>query len=405
MHILPDKAFDSELQIKDLLSGIDQAKLSQTIQTLLGEDARLLDLSGEPVLGQQRTAQAAQRYPITIEIEPVGYLESDDVDKASAVGVIIEQLLKAAQRYQMASSLHLEAVHSDYEQLQQKHQELRESETHLRKLTEHLEQQVEEQVQVIENSQRQLFQAEKLASVGQLAAGVAHEINNPIGFIRSNMQTAKQYVEQFEHFTQALQQGMSLTEAWEKEDIDFLLEDLQTLVQENIEGVDRVAKIVTDLKEFSNVDHAEDEPADINHLIKTVSNVISNQIQQKTEVVLQLEPLPLLRCNPGHLGQVFLNMLQNSAHAMKGKRGQITVTSEVANDIISIRIIDNGSGIDEERLPRIFDPFFTTHEVGQGTGLGLTVSHDIITTHGGSLDVESQVGVGTTFTIQLPVKV
>ncbi len=404
MHILPEKTFDSELQLKDLLSDTNQTKLTQAILTLLGEDARLVDLYGEPVLGQEPTAQAAQRCPVCVEIEPIGYLECSDIDKASAVGKIIEQLLKIAQRNQMMSSLHLEAVHADYEQLQQKHQALSESEARLRELTEHLEQRVEEQVHVIENSQRQLFQAEKLASVGQLAAGVAHEINNPIGFVRSNMQTAGQYVKQFERFAQALKQGTPLTQAWQKEDIEFLLEDFQTLVQENIDGIDRVARIVSDLKEFSNVDHEEDELTDINHLIETVSNVASSQIQQKAELVLKLEPVPLLHCNPGHLGQVFLNMMQNSAQAMEDKRGQVTVTSEATNDTITVRIIDNGKGISEEKLSRIFEPFFTTQKVGSGTGLGLTVSHDIITAHGGSLDVESKVGTGTTFIIRLPVK-
>jgi len=404
MHILPDKTFDRELQLKELLSDIDQVKLSQAIQILLGEDARLVDLSGEPVLGQKRAAQVVQRTPISIEIEPVGYLESSDADRACAVGRMIEQLLKTAQRYQMASSLHLEAVHADFEQLQQKHRALAESEARLRELTEHLEQRVDEQVHVIEGAQRQLFQAEKLASVGQLAAGVAHEINNPIGFVRSNMHTAEQYLKQFECFAQALKQGVPLTEAWQKEDIDFLLEDFQMLVQENIDGVDRVARIVSDLKAFSNVDHAGDESTDINDLIETVSHVAASQVNQKAELVLQLEPLPLLHCNPGHLGQVFLNMLQNSAQAMGAERGRIKVATEVVGDMITVQIIDNGKGIPEEKLSRIFDPFFTTHEVGCGTGLGLTVSNDIITTHGGSIDVESQLGMGTTFTIRLPVK-
>ncbi|MCF6281663.1 MAG: ATP-binding protein [Candidatus Polarisedimenticolaceae bacterium] len=404
MPILPDKAFDSEPQLRELLSGIDQTKLAQAIQTLLGEDARLLDLLGEPVWSSGQAAQEAKRYPISIEIEPIGYLECSNAEQAHAVGKIIEQLLKTAQRYQMAAQLHLEATHADYEKLQQKHEALMKSEASLQELTEHLEQRIEEQIQVIEHSQRQLYQAEKLASVGQLAAGVAHEINNPIGFIRSNMQTAGQYVKQFERFAQALKQGAPLTETWQKEDIDFLLEDFQTLVQENIDGVDRVARIVSDLKEFSNVDHSADELTDINHLIKTVCNIASSHIQQKAELVLQLDPLPLLHCNPGHLGQVVLNMLQNSAQAMEGKRGQITVASNVSGDTITVQIIDNGKGIPEERLSKIFEPFFTTHEVGGGTGLGLTVSHDIITAHGGTLEVESQVGTGTTFTIQLPVK-
>ncbi|HEC17549.1 MAG TPA: two-component sensor histidine kinase [Sedimenticola sp.] len=404
MHLVPDKEFDREPGLKELLSGVDPAGLHRIIDALLDGDVRLVDAAGGFVLGAEQTPPGAQRRPLCIDIEPIGYLESSDAGRIGAVGRLIELLLKSSHRYQMASRLHLEAVQADYEKLQRKHRALQASEARLRELTEHLEQRVQEQVHVIEDSQRQLYQAEKLASVGQLAAGIAHEINNPIGFIRSNLETAQQYVRQIESFARMLKQGVALEQAWRREDMDFLLEDFQTLVQENIDGADRVARIVSDLKEFSNVDQGDDELADINRLIETVTNVAASQIQQKADVSLQLGSLPPTRCNPGHLGQVFLNMLQNSAQAMGDKRGKITLVSEAAGDTITVRIIDDGKGIPPEQLSRIFDPFFTTQDVGQGTGLGLTVSRDIIAAHGGSLDVESRPGEGTAFTIRLPVK-
>ena len=160
---------------------------------------------------------------------------------------------------------------------------------------------------------------------------------------------------------------------------------------------------MSDLKEFSNVDQIEDEMVNLNDNIRSACNVAAHQINDHADLELMLGELPPLRCKPGHLSQVFLNLLLNAAQAMS-KRGKIRILSHVEKDRIVILFSDTGCGIPPEVMPRIFDPFFTTHDVGSGTGLGLTVSRDIIIAHGGNIEVSSEPNVGTTFTIHLPIK-
>jgi signal transduction histidine kinase len=306
----------------------------------------------------------------------------------------------------MASELHLETVQEDYEELQRKHAALQASEARYRELAAQLEQRVAEQVKTIEAAQRQLYQSEKLASVGQLAAGVAHEINNPIGFIVSNLSTAQGYVQRLNTFAVRLHAAMAtaeLQQAWREDDLDFVLRDFVALLAESSEGAARVARIVTDLKGFSRVDQVGAEEADINDVIRQVCNVAAGQVRGRAKVTLQLGTLPRLRCNSAQLGQVFLNLLLNAADAVAAP-GEIRFESDMAENSIRVRVSDNGRGIAAELLPRIFDPFFTTKTVGSGTGLGLTVSNDIVKAHGGSIEVASTVGKGSTFTVWLPVK-
>ena len=307
----------------------------------------------------------------------------------------------------MASALHLEAVHADYEQLQRKHEALKESEARYKALAENLEQRVQEQVRTIETAQRQLYQSEKLASVGQLAAGVAHEINNPIGFIMSNLGTAQLYVQRMADFGQQLHAEAdvhAIVTAWQECKMKAMLDDFSSLLQESAEGAGRVARIVADLKAFSNVDRETEEIVDLNSVVQAVCNVAAAQFRQQASISLDLGALPMLRCRPGHLGQVILNMLRNAAQAMSDRPGEISIATRARENEITVGIRDTGAGIPESDLPRIFEPFFTTREIGQGTGLGLTVSHDIVQAHGGRITVDSRVGVGTTFTIHLPAR-
>lgn len=312
--------------------------------------------------------------------------------------------MQSGARYFMASEMHIEVVKEDFAELQRKHAALQESEARYKSLAEHLDERVKVQVGTIESTQRQLYQAEKMASVGQLAAGVAHEINNPIGFIRSNLSTALGYVRKITGMAELIktQGSTQLAAAWKAADLDFVLEDFASLLNESISGADRVTRIVADLKGFSNVDQAEEETVNLNDNIRSVCNVAASQINKQADLKLTLGELPALRCHAGHLNQVFLNLLLNAAQAMK-TRGEIHIQSGVVNKQICISFSDTGSGIPADVLPRIFDPFFTTHEVGSGTGLGLTVCRDIITALGGRIEVESAPGTGTKFTIYLPV--
>jgi len=261
-------------------------------------------------------------------------------------------------------------------------------------------------------TQTRLLQNEKMASIGQLAAGVAHEINNPVGFIRSNLTTLGKYLDKIRQYVEVqdwiLQRELSgevldeVRQAARRLKIDYLFEDIPDLLQESIDGADRVRTIVQNLKSFSRVDQAQYGEADINECLESTINIVWNELKYKTTLHRDYGDLPRIRCYPQQLNQVFMNMLVNAAQAIETK-GDIWVRTMVENDQIVVQIQDNGSGIPEEIKERIFEPFFTTKEVGKGTGLGMSISWDIVQKHGGRIEVESQVGVGTTFFIYLPV--
>ena len=269
-------------------------------------------------------------------------------------------------------------------------------------------------IKKLEEAHNQLLQSEKLASIGQLAAGVAHEINNPIGFVNSNLGTLKNYVGDLLQIIALYESGRPLLAAdpalhsrieavCGKADLDFLRSDIETLIAESIEGTARVRRIVQDLRDFSRVDSLEWQWADLHAGLESTLNVVMSEIRYKADVVRQFGTLPKVECMPAQLNQVFMNMLVNAAQSI-AERGTITLRSGCANDQAWISIGDTGKGIPNELMTRIFDPFFTTKPVGKGTGLGLSVSYGIVKKHGGRIDVESVPGQGTTFTIRLPVR-
>ncbi|MHB8165777.1 MAG: sensor histidine kinase [Sulfuricella sp.] len=396
---LEPRTFDREFDLAELLAGMPLARMAQILATLLAGEFRLVTVGGRLMLGRAEPFAQPRRAAIRHDLEALGHLESASADEArlSAAAAMLELMLQLSARYLMAADLHIETVEEDYASL-------KESEARYKALSEELEARVRQQVEIIETAQRQLYQAEKLASIGQLAAGVAHEINNPIGFIRSNLGTAQQYVRGLSRLAALMKTGdiAQCRAAWEQADTGFVIEDFAALLRESIAGADRVAKIVADLKGFSSVDQAEEEIVDLNDNLRFASNVLAGQLKGKAELVLELGALPKTLCLPGHLNQVFLNLLLNAAQAITDQ-GRITVQSDAAGNEIRIRISDNGCGIPAGNLDRIFDPFFTTREVGSGTGLGLTVCRDIIQAHGGRIEVESKVGAGTMFTVYLPV--
>ena len=265
----------------------------------------------------------------------------------------------------------------------------------------------------LQQTQAQIFQQEKMASIGQLAAGVAHEINNPMGFISSNLTSLGKYMEKISTFNAALMEAVqskgdtetiaTLNELRKKMKIDFILGDISGLLAESHDGAERVRRIVQDLKSFSHVDEAECKPFSINECLTSTLNMARNEIKYVADVEEEYDPdLPLLNCYPQQLNQVFMNIMVNAAHAIEG-HGIIRIKTEREADDIVVRISDTGKGIAPENLARIFEPFFTTKEVGKGTGLGLSISYDIIKRHGGIMNVESEIGVGTTFIIRFPL--
>ncbi|MBP6188840.1 MAG: hemerythrin domain-containing protein [Azonexus sp.] len=257
----------------------------------------------------------------------------------------------------------------------------------------------------VEEAQQQLLQSEKMAAIGQLAAGVAHEINNPVGFVNSNLGTLKTYVGQLLNVITAYETGVpeDIAAARNKADIEFLRDDLPSLVAESQEGLGRVTKIVQDLKDFSHVDQAEHQRADLNAAIESTLNVVWNELKYKAEIVRELGDIPAVACVPAQINQVFMNLLVNAAQAIE-HQGKIFVRSGAENNQAWFEIEDTGQGMSEEVRNRIFEPFFTTKPVGKGTGLGLSISYDIIVKkHGGNLDVRSTPGKGTCFRIWLPI--
>jgi signal transduction histidine kinase len=271
-----------------------------------------------------------------------------------------------------------------------------------------LESRIAEEVLKNREKDGMLLHQDKLASIGQLAAGVAHEINNPMGFIMGNLSTLKQYAGSLQKYCQLVENNVpdsirpALQEARKQLDLDYILDDLTPLLAESTEGAERVRRIVMDLKDFARPDSEEMHDADLNQLIQSTINIVRNELRYVAELDLQLGELPRLVCHSQQINQVISNLLVNAAHAIE-TQGVITVITSHQGDHVVLVIADTGKGIPPELCSRIFDPFFTTKEVGKGTGLGLSISYDIIKKHNGEITVESEVGKGTTFTVKLPV--
>jgi len=257
---------------------------------------------------------------------------------------------------------------------------------------------------------RSLLQAEKMAAVGQLAAGVAHEINNPIGFVNSNLGTLKDYAGQLLTLLDDCAREAAgdaalsarLEAAFAQVDLPYVREDLKALLQESQEGLDRVKHIVQALKDFAHVDAAEMQDADLLAGLESTLKVATAELKYKAEVVRELTALPRVHCMPGQINQVFMNLLVNAAQAIP-ERGRITLRSGYDDAGVWVSFTDTGCGIPAENISRLFEPFYTTKPIGKGTGLGLALSWDIIVNkHGGRIEVSSQPGQGSCFTVWLP---
>lgn len=275
---------------------------------------------------------------------------------------------------------------------------------------------LEQATRDIKDAQAKLLHSEKMASVGVLAAGVAHEINNPIAFIMSNLQSLKQYTHNYRSLIEAYEEAATLTEPeergtqqqkiqqmYDEYDVEFINEDLDDLLSDSIEGAERVRDIVKGLREFSHIDTVSAQSqCDLNECIKSTLKVVNNELKYHCEIKTELNELPLTYCCPGQINQVLLNLLLNAGQAIEGK-GRITVRSVQRDNKLEIEVEDTGTGIAAEQIEKIFDPFYTSKPVGKGTGLGLAISYGIIHEHNGELRVTSEPGKGSCFTISLPL--
>lgn len=315
----------------------------------------------------------------------------------------------------------------------QKNQELEAEQEELRVLNEQLEERVKQRTVAVEQANRQLIannvelkqlneklesahvqllQSEKMASIGQLAAGVAHEINNPVGFVNSNLGTLGKYITSMFSVISAYETAEAkvgpntcpeVSQIKKTLDFNYLKEDIPSLLKESQDGLARVTRIVQDLKDFSHVDEANWQQANLEQGIDSTLNVVANEIKYKAEVVKQYAGLPLVECMPSQLNQVFMNMLMNAAQAIESK-GTITVRTGSSGDEVWVEVEDTGKGISPENLSRIFDPFFTTKPIGKGTGLGLSLSYGIVQKHHGRIEVKSELGKGSVFRVWLPAR-
>ncbi len=269
----------------------------------------------------------------------------------------------------------------------------------------------------LRESQKKAIQQEKMASIGQLAAGVAHEINNPMGFIMSNLDSLKKYMTRVPEFIKVQSEAIealaqengpsgervlgNTAERRRSLKIDYLLEDSISLIKESLEGAERVKRIVQDLKNFARVDDREHAPADLGTILDSTLNIIWNEVKHKATVKKEYGDIPQVPCNSGQLSQVFMNILVNAAQAIPSF-GEISVKTWQLAGYAYVTISDTGTGIPEDQLNRVFEPFFTTKEIGKGTGLGLSIAYDIVKKHKGDIEVISKNGKGTTFVVAIP---
>jgi two-component system NtrC family sensor kinase len=263
----------------------------------------------------------------------------------------------------------------------------------------------------LEEAQNQLLQSEKMASIGQLAAGVAHEINNPVGFVNSNLSSLKRYVEgllalvaAYESGDDALapEQRQRVAQVKKEIDLEYLRDDLPALLVESADGLGRVKRIVQDLKDFSRVDNADWSEADINVGLDSTLNVVHSEVKYKAEIRKNYGVLPPVRCLAAQLNQVFMNFIVNAAHAIED-HGVITLSTGHSGAWVWVEVADTGCGMSPEVQKRIFEPFFTTKPIGKGTGLGLSLSFSIVQKHKGTIKVRSEPGKGSALRVWLPV--
>ncbi|MDC0708543.1 ATP-binding protein [Stigmatella sp. ncwal1] len=295
-------------------------------------------------------------------------------------------------------------------------EELLRHRAHLEALVHQRTEKLVQATRALEERQAQLIQAEKMASLGQMAAGVAHEISSPVGYVLSNLGALTEYISILMPQLRLQQELLassapssareSLIErmraSWEREDAKSILEDMPELLQESLVGARRIQEIVQTLRLFAREDAKEPQLTDLNAELESTLKMVWNQLKYKCTVKRDFGPLPLLRCHPTQLSQVFTNLLINAAQAIE-TQGEIAISTRHENGEITVRISDTGKGMTPEVRSRLFTPFFTTKPREQGTGLGLSVSYSIIASHQGHIEVQSEPGQGTTFTIRLPL--
>jgi two-component system NtrC family sensor kinase len=377
--------------------------LKESIGNKLQDIGVLLDMSDFQTTMQNLNMSGIINYnDVPIKTKSGQHIDTDIylVDRARLVQCNIRDITERKRAE--------DALKKNREELIKKNQEIEESRKNTQLTLERLGAAYEE----LKTTQAKIIQQEKMASIGLLAAGVAHEINNPMAFIASNLGTLDKYIRRLKDFIQAQSEAIKsfkTTDAIKKLEkkrkelkLDYTINDIDLLVKESRDGSERVQKIVQGLNRFSRVDDAEYKDANINECIESSINIVWNELQHKATLHKDYGNLPPTKCYPQKLNQVFINLLINAIQAIE-KKGKITIKTWEKDGSIWVTVFDTGCGIPRENQSKIFEPFFTTKEVGMGTGLGLSISYEIMQRHKGEISFESKEGKGTTFTIRIPV--
>jgi signal transduction histidine kinase len=379
------RTFEDDPSLDDLLSPEQRERLERLLSDLCTEPVRLSEQRSEGSL------------PVEFNLETIGWLSGGSGNERQAAANLIGFIMMFVAKYRLAANLHHDTTEASYAELQRQNEALKASEARYRELSEQLQDKVDEQVRVIQKNQQELFESARLRSVGQLAAGVAHEINNPIGFISSNLRVARDYLEDLREMVPASPTNREL------------LDDFRDLLTESMDGTTRVAGIVSDLKTFSSIDQADYSLCDINELLKSAVHLVQTEYHHSLEITERLGELPAVTGHPSRLSQTFFNVLDNAAQALRDAdqepaQGRILVQSRLEGNTIQVLIQDNGCGIPATDRARVFDAFFTTRPVGSGTGLGLTVARDTLRAHKGNVQIDSRPGTGTRVTLTIPMQ-
>jgi two-component system NtrC family sensor kinase len=361
------------------------------------------------------TGVLIESHNIIIEGEPVAKLEIHGTNGTDIRGITkllrhsINTLIKTNLKRMLTSEIHTTIINHSYDELLKINKELSVSEQKYRELAESLEEKVKERTEELRQAHTIMLQQEKMASIGSLAAGIAHEINNPMGFISSNLRTlfvyfskAKDMLSYYRSMVSSVPDLMKITqEKWQQLKLDFVLEDSDSLINESLSGAERITIIVKNLRAVSHIDDTETGILDINSEIDNIIILLTHETPPGTRFIKNYSIIPGFQCKQAFLSQAFLNILLNALQCRQ-EGLEVTVTTALDGESIFITIADNGPGIPEDIRTRIFEPFFTTKDVGKGKGLGLTTAYDAITSHNGSIGVENKNGAN--FLIKLPIR-
>jgi len=409
----------------DIVSEADVAPLLRGAVRAGALEAALTDAGGKTLWSYGAAPRAGAEtasLPLTLEGEPVGSVvvrgETGASEYLRGIAGLLRETLAAVLntnlKRMLSTEIHTSVINISFDELLETNTKLRASEAKYRDLAENLEKKVAERTEELKRAHTRLLQREKMASVGRLAAGVAHEINNPLGFILSNLNTAGKYLSRMKEMLEFHQASLTrpgvppeirkAADTKRRElKLDLILGDIGQVIDQSVTGADRVKRIVSDLRGFSHIDETEVSPADINAELDKTLNVLGNEIASSAMIIRDYGSLKPFMCNPALLCQVFLNIVRNALEA-RTQGLELTIRTRLSDEGISVLFKDNGPGVPEEIRARIFDPFFTTKDVGSGTGMGLTVAYDIVSGLHGEIKLEdTPPGSGASFLITLPV--